>query len=128
MPYNLSALIFCPSPKVWDFDETMLHWASIVREIEYILPNKFLPRSNKYRIKEFFLLLLDKDNNLEINSTFMIKLINQILKILIGLMFLSKLDNKNVTTLFIRIWVVCKECAKLTLGFFVKTTNLMKFS
>ena len=32
MPQNLSAKIVCPSPKVWDFDEKRLHWASVVRE------------------------------------------------------------------------------------------------
>ena len=26
---NLSAQIVCPSPKVWDFDEKRLHWASV---------------------------------------------------------------------------------------------------
>ena len=31
MPQNLSAQIVCPSPKVWDFDEKRLHWASVVR-------------------------------------------------------------------------------------------------
>jgi hypothetical protein len=31
MPQNLSAQIVCPSPKVWDFDEKTLHWASVVR-------------------------------------------------------------------------------------------------
>ena len=25
----------CPSPKVWDFDEKRLHWASIVRVYAY---------------------------------------------------------------------------------------------
>ena len=30
MPENLSAQIVCPSPKVWDFDEKRLHWASVV--------------------------------------------------------------------------------------------------
>ena len=29
MPQNLSAQIVCPSPKVWDFDEKRLHWASV---------------------------------------------------------------------------------------------------
>ena len=28
---NLSAQIVCPSPKVWNFDEKRLHWASVVR-------------------------------------------------------------------------------------------------
>jgi hypothetical protein len=31
MPRNLSSQIICPSPKVWDFDEKRLHWASVVR-------------------------------------------------------------------------------------------------
>mgnify|MGYP007086833827 CR=1 FL=1 len=31
MPQNLSVQIVCPSPKVLDFDEKRLHWASIVR-------------------------------------------------------------------------------------------------
>jgi hypothetical protein len=31
MPQILSAHIVCPRPKVWDFDEKRLHWASVVR-------------------------------------------------------------------------------------------------
>ena len=31
MPKNLSAQFVCPSPKVLDFNEKRLHWASIVR-------------------------------------------------------------------------------------------------
>ena len=31
MSQNLSTQIVCPSPKVWDFDEKGLHWASVVR-------------------------------------------------------------------------------------------------
>ena len=31
MPQNLFAQIVCPNPKVWDFDEKRLHWASVVR-------------------------------------------------------------------------------------------------
>ena len=31
MTQNLSAQIVYPSPKVWDFDEKRLHWASVVR-------------------------------------------------------------------------------------------------
>ena len=31
LPQNLSAQFVCPSPKVWDFDEKRLHWASVVR-------------------------------------------------------------------------------------------------
>jgi hypothetical protein len=30
MPKSLSAQIGCPSPKVWDFDEEILHWSSVV--------------------------------------------------------------------------------------------------
>ena len=30
MPQNLSAQIVYPSPKVWDFNEKRLHWASEV--------------------------------------------------------------------------------------------------
>ena len=33
MPQNLSAQLVCPSPKVWDFDEKRLHWASVVRAL-----------------------------------------------------------------------------------------------
>ena len=31
MLYNLSAQFICPSPKILDFNEKRLHWASIVR-------------------------------------------------------------------------------------------------
>jgi hypothetical protein len=31
-PQNLSAQFVCPSPKVWDFNEKRLHWATVVRE------------------------------------------------------------------------------------------------
>ena len=33
-PKKLSDQIVCPSPKVWDFDEKRLHWASVVRDRE----------------------------------------------------------------------------------------------
>ena len=33
---KLSAQIDCPSPKVWDFDEKRLHWASVVRDMNQI--------------------------------------------------------------------------------------------
>ena len=36
MPQNLSAQFVCPSPKVLDFNEKRLHWASVVRELRYI--------------------------------------------------------------------------------------------
>jgi hypothetical protein len=32
---TLNAQIACPSPKVWDFDEKRLHWASVIRELGY---------------------------------------------------------------------------------------------
>jgi hypothetical protein len=35
MPQNISVQFVCPSPKVWDFDEKRLHWASIVRVYAY---------------------------------------------------------------------------------------------
>ena len=40
MPQNLSAQIFCPSPKVWYFDEKRLHWASVVRGLQFALRSK----------------------------------------------------------------------------------------
>ena len=33
MPRNLSAQFVCPNPKVLDFNEKMLHWASVVRTL-----------------------------------------------------------------------------------------------
>ena len=35
IPQNLSAQIFYPSPKIWDFDEKRLHWACVVRFSAY---------------------------------------------------------------------------------------------
>jgi hypothetical protein len=35
MPQNLSAQFVCPSPKVLDFNKKRLHWALVVREMEY---------------------------------------------------------------------------------------------
>ena len=32
---SLNAQIVCPSPKVWNFDEKRLHWASVVRAIDH---------------------------------------------------------------------------------------------
>ena len=37
MPQKLSAQIVCPSPKVWDFYEKRLHWASVVRVLSHPL-------------------------------------------------------------------------------------------
>jgi hypothetical protein len=34
MPHNLSAQIVCPSPKIQDFDEKRVHWASVVCALE----------------------------------------------------------------------------------------------
>jgi hypothetical protein len=34
MPQNLSAQFVCPSPKVLDFNEKRLHWASVVRGLK----------------------------------------------------------------------------------------------
>jgi cytochrome c553 len=35
MLQNLSAHMFCSSPKLWDFDEKRLHWESVVREYNH---------------------------------------------------------------------------------------------
>ena len=35
MSLNLSAQILCLSPKVWDFNEKWLHWASVVRGLQF---------------------------------------------------------------------------------------------
>ena len=32
MPHNLSAQFVCPRPKVLNFNEKRLHWASVVRD------------------------------------------------------------------------------------------------
>ena len=49
---NLSAQTLCPRPKIWDFNEKRLYWASVVRGLkEYpidlgrIMYNKYLPIS-----------------------------------------------------------------------------------
>ena len=36
MPQNVSAQFVCPSPKVLDFNEKRLHWASIDRAFTYL--------------------------------------------------------------------------------------------
>ena len=44
----------CPSPKVWDFDEKRLHWASIVRAVYHLLVQKTLPRNHlNYLIRKY---------------------------------------------------------------------------
>ena len=40
MPQNLSAQFVCPSPKVLDFNEKRLHWASVVRAFNH--PSMYL--------------------------------------------------------------------------------------
>ena len=40
MPQNLFAQFVCPSPKVLDFNEKRLHWAFIVRALQYIASNR----------------------------------------------------------------------------------------
>ena len=35
MPQNLSAQLICSGTKVWDFDEKILHWASVVCDLEH---------------------------------------------------------------------------------------------
>ena len=35
LPHNLSVKFVCPSPKVLDFNEKRLHWASVVRGALY---------------------------------------------------------------------------------------------
>ena len=37
MPQNVSAQFVCPRPKVLDFNEKRLHWASIVRGVERVI-------------------------------------------------------------------------------------------
>ena len=39
-PQNLCAQFVCPSPNVLDFNEKRLHWASIVRALQYIASNR----------------------------------------------------------------------------------------
>ena len=49
-PKNLSAQFVCPSPKVLDFNEKSLHWASVVRAQDYWDIERELPGiSQAYR-------------------------------------------------------------------------------
>ena len=43
MPQNLSAQFVCPSPKVLDFNEKRLHWASVVRATLDLITPHFCP-------------------------------------------------------------------------------------
>ena len=51
MPPNLFVQIVCPSPKVWDFNEKMLHWAFVART-----PVQGLAKSTYHMILEVSLL------------------------------------------------------------------------
>ena len=61
MPQNLSAKIVCPGPKVLDFDEKRLHWASVVGDCKCgIIPeeNGLYPGSN--RAGDLFMIFCEK--------------------------------------------------------------------
>ena len=49
---NLSAQIVCPSPKVWDFDEKRLHWASVVRATVHIVSRQFQNLCSRFTRKK----------------------------------------------------------------------------
>ena len=51
LPHNLAAQIVCPSPNVWDFDEKMLYWVSVVRglHIQYRITTQLLIHDNMGR-------------------------------------------------------------------------------
>ena len=64
MPQNLSAQIVCPSPKVWDFNEKRLYWASVVRaakqQLKLLATASRVPRcGNKKNPKVFFFITHD---------------------------------------------------------------------
>ena len=48
MPQNSPTQIVCPSPNVWDFDEKMLYWVSVVRglHIQYRITTQLLIHDN----------------------------------------------------------------------------------
>ena len=52
MPQNLSAPIAYPSPKVWDFDEKRLHWASVVRGCPFNILQLMMTRLENQSIFE----------------------------------------------------------------------------
>ena len=55
MPQNLSVLFVCPSPKVLDFNEKRLHWASIVRDLEVVfIKRKVLVKASKFPTDKAF--------------------------------------------------------------------------
>ena len=50
MPPNLSGQFICSSPKVLDFNEKRLHWASVVRDFKYQVEIcSFLENHKKYK-------------------------------------------------------------------------------
>jgi hypothetical protein len=51
MPQNLSAEFVSPSPKVLDFNEKRLHWASVVHDLTHF---KFLGQKSKEYCINFF--------------------------------------------------------------------------
>ena len=48
MPQNLSAQFVCPSPKVLDFIEKRLHWASVVRGFFHFSISKKKAKSHSF--------------------------------------------------------------------------------
>ena len=58
MDQNLSARIVCPSPKVWDFDEKRLHWASVVRGRKHVVLSSSRLQYQNYRCDGFVQYLL----------------------------------------------------------------------
>ena len=58
MPQNLSAQIVCPSPKVWDFDEKSLHWASVVCRRKHVVLSSSRLQYQNYRCDGFVQYLL----------------------------------------------------------------------
>ena len=48
MPQNLSDQFVCPSPKIWDFIEERLHWASVVRGLDYWIGSRIFNIDNEF--------------------------------------------------------------------------------
>ena len=77
MPQNLSAQFVCPSPKILDFNEERLHWASVVRGLAYFdicltffWLTSFL-KGKRFRV--WFNLLLSTLKNVRIQKLFRYK-------------------------------------------------------
>ena len=45
---KFSAQFVCPSPKVWDFIEERLHWASVVRGLDYWIGSRIFNIDNEF--------------------------------------------------------------------------------